>query len=159
MKKDTDQGSFERLGETLGGMAGRTAGRATDMAMDAAGTAMNVAGSIVGSLLRRMGPWWSGPQAARATETFSEEQDRACREHFESKARSGGSGYESARPLYQFGHVAGHNPEYQGKAFDDVEAELQRKWEAAAREGFGDWNEVRDYVNYGYTSRVTFTPD
>ncbi len=55
--------------------------------------------------------------------------------------------------------MAWQNPDYQGKSFDEVETELQSAWERAARHGFGDWNEVRDYVNYGYTHRTAGAPN
>lgn len=149
------QGSFEQLGETLGGMAGRAAGQATDMAM-------NVAGSVLTSIFQGMGAWWSSADAQQAFRNFGGEQDRASRAHFEQSAPSSettAADYERVRPRYHFGHVAGQNPDYQGKSFDEVEAELQRAWETAAREGFGDWNEVREQVNHGYTYRTSGAPN
>ena len=155
MDQDRNKGDFEKVGEVLGEVAGKAAGRATDIAMNAAGAAMNVAGSAFGTMMQSMGDWWSTPQAERASRSFDEQADRVSQEHFESRTRSGGAHtteYASARPYYQFGHLAGQNPDYQGKAFDEVEADLQRAWERAAQEGFGDWSEARESVSFGYST-------
>lgn len=144
MSKKTDgDGAFERVGETMGGLAGKAAGKGMDMAMDV-GTA------FLGAAADLLGGWWSGPEAKKAAGSFGEREDRACRSHFEESAATGGSGYDRARPLYQFGHMAGQNPDYQGRSFDQVEAELERAWAQAGRERFGDWPQVRSYVGFGY---------
>jgi hypothetical protein len=152
---------FEEMGEAVGRMAGQAAGQAADMAMNVAGTVLNTAFQALGS-------WFSGSEAQQASRSFEERADRACREHFEVRVGSTGDAqqgaaspsYDNARPAYQFGHVAGHNPEYRGKQFDEVEAELQRAWESAAQgTGSAGWSEMRDYVNYGYTTRVEGAPN
>jgi hypothetical protein len=146
------EGAFEQLGDTLGGMAGRMAGRATDMAMD-------VAGSVLGPVLESMGDWWASSDARSAADSFGEREERECRTHHESRrGASTGSGtaardYESARPVYRFGHLAGQNPDYQGRSFDEVEPELENVWEKAGRDRFGDWPEVRSEVEFGYRIR------
>lgn len=139
------KGPFEQFGETMGGLAGKAAGRATDMAM-------NVMGSMMDTAAGMLGGWWSGPDAGRAAQSFGEEHDRTCREHFTSRAGSGAraADYESARPLYQFGHVAGQNPDYQGRSFREIEPDLERAWSGGPAEHHGSWTEVREYVEYGY---------
>jgi hypothetical protein len=155
-RDDKDQpGGFETVGETLGGLAGKMAGRATDLAM-------NVANTMLTSVFQAMGEWWTSPAAQQATASFSEGEESACREDFETRSGRGGTAardYESVRPLYQFGFVARQNPAYQGKQFDEIEEELQRGWESAARHGFKDWSEAREYVNYGYTYRTPGAPN
>jgi hypothetical protein len=158
MTQDKNQsGDFETVGETLGGMAGKMAGRMTD-------AAMNVAGSVMGSVFQAMGEWWSTPEAQQASQSFGEQEERAAREHFQSRTNASASTgtsteYEKAKPAYQFGHVARQNPAYQGKQFDEVEAELQSAWERAAREGFGDWSQVREHARHGYTYRTPGAPN
>jgi hypothetical protein len=130
------------------------AGRANDAAADALSSALERA-------MRAMGDWWAGADAAAAFQSFGTEEERACRDHFTgSTADSGPASYERARPLYRFGYVASRNPSYEGKPFDEVEAELQRTWEASARgEGLGDWSEARDRVDFGYTHRAPGSPN
>jgi len=155
MAQEREKGPFEQIGETVGGAVGKAAGRANDLAM-------NAVGSAIGALLQGMGAWWSSPDAEQASRAFDDRTDRACREHF-SSTRRGGSGrmpdYESARPLYQFGYMAGRNPEYQSKPFDQVEADLERAWERVGRDRFGAWQEVREQVGFGYTHREPGAPN
>lgn len=137
-----DRGSFEQVGEAMGEAAGKMAGRMTDIAMD-------VTGSVFNSMASMFGSWWSSSEPTRAASTFGEEQDRACRQHFQSSA--GRSDYSSARPLYQFGHVAGQNPDYRNRSFKDVEPQLRQAWQAtpdASRHG--TWEDVSGYVGFGF---------
>lgn len=160
MTQERREGPFEQIGGAVGGAMGRAAGRANDMAM-------NAVGSVFGQALQTLGSWWSTPAAQQASGAFGESEDRACRTHWESRTGTGaasGTGspardYESARPAYQFGHMAAHNPEYASRPFDQVEAEVERAWEKVGRERYGDWNEVRDQVSYGYTHREPGAPN
>jgi hypothetical protein len=155
-RKKDDRGAFESLGEA----AGRIAGKMTDTAFSATGT-------VFDSMTAMLGAWWSGEGAKRAAGSFDENRDRACREHFQSRAQrsgaAGGSGtgagasasaatrdYERARPLYRFGHVAGQNPDYQGRSFGEIENDLRSAWERGGSREHGDWDEVRDYIGYGF---------
>jgi hypothetical protein len=146
-----NKGPFEQLGETLGETAGRVAGRATDMTM-------NVAGSIFGNAMDALGDWWRSADAQRAGGTFGEQEDTRARVHFEASAGSGGGkaegSYDEVRPLYQLGHVAAHNPEYEGRSFRDVEPTLERAWRDDTASRYGDWGRVRGYVGHGYEERA-----
>lgn len=159
MAKERSRGPFEQFGETVGGTVGKAVGRANDMAV-------NAAGSVLGSAMDMLGDWWSSSEADRAGRSFGDREDEACREHFRSRgsrttsARAGTpSDYERYRPVYQFGFVAGQNPEYQAKPFDRVESDLERAWEAVGRDRFGEWPEVRDQVSFGYTYRAGGAPN
>ncbi|HEX8363520.1 MAG TPA: hypothetical protein VF613_25595 [Longimicrobium sp.] len=70
-------------------------------------------------------------------------------------AQSGSSGrtrsYEDARPLYQFGHMASQNPDYQGRGFHEVEPDLQRHWGSEQTQQHGAWPDVRGFVEFGYS--------
>lgn len=162
-RNDDRAGGFEKVGEALGEMAGKTMGRAADMAAD-------MAGSMLGPAVQALGGWWTQPEANRAASSFDEDRDRTCRTHFEATARGTAAGagdgarvdatadtrsgtvrdYDSARPLYQFGHMAGQNPDYQGRSFRDVEPDLERAWEGEASTRYGSWPEVRGYVGFGF---------
>jgi hypothetical protein len=137
-----DKGSFERVGEGVGGVAGRIG----DIGIDLMSSMIKTAASTFGG-------WWSRSTPDDAVRNFGEEQDRACRTHFENTRRAGNTTYDTVRPLYQFGHLAGSNPDYQGRSFEEVESDLQRTWTPEYTTAYGDWNNVRDYINTGYSTR------
>jgi uncharacterized protein (TIGR02271 family) len=58
--------------------------------------------------------------------------------------------YDRVRPAYQIGYLAGINPDYQGRSFDEVEPDLQRGWTNVGS-GQGDWANVRDYARDAYS--------
>lgn len=161
MTQERSAGPFEQLGEAVGGTLGKAAGRANDVAAGAVG-------SVVGSAMQVLGAWWATPDAQRASGSFGDAEDRACRRHFESSGRAaassagpaGGAGdYGRAREAYRFGHVARHNPEYSSRPFDQVEAQVERAWEQVGRESHGEWSGVRDQVSFGYTHREPGAPN
>ena len=155
MANERQEGPFEKIGEAVGSTVGKVVGRANDMAM-------NAAGSVLGSAVGMLGDWWSSSDADRASRSFGEREDQACKEHFTSRSSQSTSrptDYERAREVYQFGYVAGQNPEYQAKPFDRVESDLERAWEAVGRDRFGSWPEVRDQVGFGYTYRSGGAPN
>lgn len=131
-----DRGNLEKIGEGAGAMAGKAA----DMAMGMSATLMRSAADTLSE-------WWSGSQARAAANSWDDEQERTSRQHFESAGAD--RSFDDVRPLYQFGHVAGQNPEYQGRSFSDVEPELRRAWESD-RNRSGEWPELRGYVGFGY---------
>ena len=59
--------------------------------------------------------------------------------------------YEEVRPLYQFGHMAGQNPDYQGRSFHEIEGELQSHWGTEQSQQHGSWPDVRGFVEFGYS--------
>ena len=141
MTDDRNEGMFEQAGKTMGEVAGRIAGQATD-------AAMNLTGAVFNSVASMLGSWWTSSDANRAAESFSGESEASCRNHFQ--ARSSGRDYATSRPLYQFGHVAGANPDYQNRSFSEIEPDLRRAWESSAQTQHGKWDDVRDYVGFGY---------
>lgn len=68
-----------------------------------------------------------------------------------------GYAYEHVRPAYQLGHLAGMNPDYQGRRFEDVEPDLRRGYDAYAGNNAGTpaWADVRDYASDAYTRSST----
>jgi hypothetical protein len=54
------------------------------------------------------------------------------------------------RPAYQLGHLAGRNPDYAGRSFDEVESDLQRGWTGDVAARHGDWTSVRPYARGAY---------
>ena len=118
---------------------------------------MSAVASAVGAVMSQLDEWWSSAEAEQAAGSFGDAEDRASRDHFESSSR--GSDYGRARTHYHFGHVARHNPGYRGKSFREVEPELERAWSEAGRERFGDWPDVRERVEFGYTHRTSGAPN
>lgn len=144
-RKDRE-GAFEKVGEAMGGLAGKAAGRGMDMAT-------NVAGSIMSTAAGVLGGWWATADANRAAASFDQRSDEACRTHFRETSSATGARartYDQSRPAYEFGHLAGQNPDYQGRSFDQVERDLESAWERAGRERYGDWPDVRGYVGFGF---------
>jgi uncharacterized protein (TIGR02271 family) len=139
----------DRVGEGVGGVSGAATGAAL-------GSLGGPIGTVIGGIAGAVGGWWSGRAISEAASTFTDDDDQYYRQHFES-SRSGstsgrgataGSSYDNARPAYQLGYLAGMNPDYQGRQFDEVETDLQRGWSANA--GSGDWSNVRDYARNAY---------
>ena len=154
-------------GDVVAEGAGGLAGAATGAALGSLGGPI---GTIIGGIAGAVGGWWSGRAISEAASTFTDDDDRYYREHFETK-RTGsltgterpkhvvdvrGSGddasYDRARPAYQLGSLASRNPDYRGRSFDEVETDLQRGWSSSeASRQYGDWSNVRDYARDAYT--------
>ncbi len=142
-KGSGEKGNFERVGAAMGGVAGKM----TDTAVDLMSSMLRTAAGTFGG-------WWARNTPDDARKSFTPEADQACRDHFENVRRAGRTNrsYESMRPLYQFGHLAGSNPDYQGRSFEEVEGDLQQAWTPEYTTAFGEWNTIRDYVNTGYST-------
>ena len=151
-ERDRGSGGLEDMGEKVGGFAGRMAGKAGDAAVEATGAIFNSMASMLGS-------WWSGDEAQRAAASFDEEDDRACRDHYNRVQSAGGnrnaSDYSQTRSYYQFGYVARQNPSYGGRSFSEVEPELRKAWSSSPQSRNQDWDEVRDYVGFSFQRRPT----
>lgn len=143
---DSAKGNLERAGAELGGLAGK-----------AGDTAVNMMGSMLRTVAGTLGGWWSDRTPDEALASFGDREESTCRRHFENNARraTATSSYDSVRPLYQFGHLAGGNPDYQGRSFKDVESDLKNAWTGDQAQTYGDWDSVRDYISTGYTTRST----
>ena len=141
---NSDKGNFERVGETVGSVTGKVAD-----------TAVDLMSSMVRTAASTIGGWWARSTPDEMTQSFGPEHDNACRNHFEQRRREGRAkaDYDAVRPLYQFGHMAGGNPDYQGRSFEEVETDLKRTWTPEYTTAFGEWSNVRDYVNTGYAAR------
>ena len=149
--QSSDKGNFERVGESVGSVAGKM----TDTAVDLMGSMVRTAASMFGG-------WWSRSTPDDAAASFTSEHDNACRTHFENVRRNASNRsststsdptYDTVRPLYQFGHLAGGNPDYQGRSFEEVESDLKKTWTPEYTTAFGEWSNVRDYINTGYSTR------
>jgi hypothetical protein len=81
----------------------------------------------------------------------SDADDEHYRRHYEGLgARRESTSYDEAQPAYHLGHIAGYNPGYVGREFDEIEPELERGWTAAPDTGSTEWTGVREYARAGY---------
>jgi len=80
-----------------------------------------------------------------------EDVARELRQDWESTTLARKRPWEEVRDDIRFGWEQGMNPQYQGATFDDVEDELQRRWEASFPHArFEDWRSLRDAVQAGF---------
>lgn len=135
--RDETPGAAEQAGEGVGGIGGTLAGAGI-------GSLAGPVGTIIGGIAGAVGGWWAGEKAGRALEDADKHED-----HYRTHHRNLGSSdvdYDTARIGYGVGHVAGRNPDYRTRSFDDVEADLRRGWSDKDR----DYDSMRPFVREGY---------
>jgi hypothetical protein len=138
--RDEHPGTGEQAGEAVGGIGGTLAGAGI-------GSAAGPIGTIVGGIAGAVGGWWAGEKAGRAAEDMGEHEDTYRRHYRESGETD--IDYDTARIGYGVGHVAGANPDYRNRSFEEVEKDLQRGWRTDER----NYDKLRPYVRYGYETR------
>jgi hypothetical protein len=141
------------VGEAAGGISGVLAGAAI-------GSLGGPVGTVIGGIAGAIGGWWSGRAISEAVGKITEDDETHYREHYERAAvrNTTARRYDDARPAYHLGHIAGMNPDYKGRSFDEVEEDLQRGWNDDVRTRYGEWDAVRGYVEEAYNWRVA-TPE
>jgi hypothetical protein len=134
----------DHIGEAAGGISGVLAGAAI-------GSAGGPIGTIIGGIAGAVGGWWSGRAISEAATKFTHADDDFYRGHYEtSPNRLADRKYEDVRPAYQLGHIAGHNPDYAARSWEDVDRDLQRGWTDDLRTRHGEWQSVSPYAREGY---------
>ncbi len=114
----------------------------------AIGAAAGPIGAILGGLAGTVGGWWAGREIAHA---ITAEDDRYYRDQYEhAPDRLADLSYDQVRAAYVVGHLAGRNPEYKGRSFDDVESDLRSSWQRGNRDGYGDWMAMRGYARVAF---------
>jgi len=133
------------LGDHIGEAAGGISGVLTGAAIGAAGGPL---GTIIGGIAGAGGGWRAGRTVSEAaTHMTGGDSDAHYRHHYERTTdRLADRSYDDVRPAYQLGHLAAMNPDYRGRDFERVEAELQRGWSDDVRARHGDWQRVRSYA-------------
>jgi hypothetical protein len=66
--------------------------------------------------------------------------------------RSAGVPYSQARTVYVLGYVAGRNPDYSGRGYEDVEPHLRGGYTGR---GTGSYDALRDFGRRGYERSST----
>jgi len=147
LRHDHDPTTGDKVGQTVGGVSGALTGAAV-------GSPAGPIGTIIGGIAGAAGGWWAGRTVAEAAAKFNEHDDNNYRQAYEARSdRLADRSYDDVRPAYQLGHLASENPDYNGKNFEMIEAELQRGWTNDLRARHGDWSAVRPFAEEAYTSR------
>jgi outer membrane lipoprotein SlyB len=141
---DDDNVAGNLIGEAVGGVSGIAAGMAI-------GSLGGPIGAAIGGLAGAIGGWWSGRAISEAAHHYTEADDTLYRSRYEGAAdRLADRSYDDVRPAYQLGHLAGRNPEYSNRTFDEVEGDLRRGWTDDVRARHGEWDTVRPYARDAY---------
>ncbi|MGZ9246089.1 MAG: hypothetical protein ACXW61_09845 [Gemmatirosa sp.] len=134
----------DEIGEAVGGISGVLTGAAL-------GSLGGPIGTIIGGIAGAVSGWWAGRAISEAASHSTGDDDEYYRTHYESAAGGQSTrGFDDVRPAYQLGHIAGRNPDYQSRSFDDVERDLQHGWSSDVSQRHGQWTEVRDYARHAY---------
>jgi len=154
--RNDDIGKKEAIGGGVGGVAGAGAGAAI-------GSLAGPVGTAIGAIAGAVGGWWSGKAAADAASNIDADDDQYYQRRFSSSGTTSGRDYDAARPAFHLGHVAGMNPDYEGRSFDDVEPHLRTGWTDDVARQSGDWNDVRDHARdafeRGQERRITLSEE
>lgn len=103
---------------------------------------------VVAGVALVAGGYWASKKLFNAAAELSEEEERDCRTYYESHAvRSSGVPYSQARTVYVLGYVAGRNPEYAGRGYQDVEPHLRGGYTGRRA---GSYDALRDFGQRGY---------
>jgi len=131
----------ETLGEASGGFLGAVSG----MSLGAIGGPV---GLVLGGLAGALGGWWAGRGISDAITADDEAELRA--QYRESPHHLADRSYEDVSAAYVAGHLAGRNPEYAGRSFEEIEPDLQRGWNAEVTKQYGEWRAVRVFAQSAF---------
>ena len=108
-------------------------------------------GTAIGAIAGAVGGWWAS-HASTVDAEYKDDTDTYYRSSYESSTdRQADVGWDSVRPAYRLGYLASRNPDYRGRAFEDIEPDLQRGWTDDLRSRYGDWAKVRPHVRAAYS--------
>jgi gas vesicle protein len=141
-RRHHDANPGDEVGEAVGGISGVLTGAAL-------GSLGGPVGTIIGGIAGAVSGWWAGRAISEAASHATDDDDSVYREHYTGAGRADRQ-YDDVRPAYHLGHIAGRNPDYQGRQFDEIETDLRHGWTGDVSQRHGDWNEVRDYARHAY---------
>ena len=131
----------ENVAESSGGFLGAVGG----MSLGAMGGPV---GLVLGGIAGAVGGWWAGKGIAAA---LTEDDERAFRTHYEgSPSRLADRSYDQVRPAYVAGHLAGRNPDYATRGFEEIESDLQCGWSDELADQCGQWPAVRGFARSAF---------
>lgn len=123
-------------GAVLGGVAGGVAGGAAAGA--AIGGMTGPVGAAVGALAGAAVGALAGKGVANADPVA---EDTYWRDNYSTRPYASGASYDEYGPAYRYG-VDSYS-KYQGRSFDDVDAELSRDWGSTRGTSTLDWDRAR----------------
>lgn len=124
------------VGTAIGATGGAAAGAAI-------GSVAGPVGTVVGTAIGAVAGGLAGKGAAEAINpTLEEEYWR--REYATRPYVTSGTEYDTYRPAYQYGWES--YARYQGRRFDEVEADLRRDWESRRQGRPMTWDNAREAV-------------
>ena len=131
--------------ENVGEGAGTFLGGVTGASLGVVGGPV---GLVIGAIAGAVGGWWAGKGIA---DGFTDKDHAAYRAHYDtSPERMADLPYDRVTPAYAAGHLAGRNPDYAGRTFDQVEPDLQRGWTDDIARQHGEWPAVRNYARTAF---------
>ena len=130
----------ETVAESSGGFLGAVSGMSI-------GAIAGPVGLVLGGIAGAVGGWWAGHGIAEA---ISHDDDLYYRHDFERASRLADRAYEDVRAAYVIGHLAGRNPDYRDRRFEDVEPDLAGAWSTQVSKQCGEWAAVRDYARTAF---------
>ena len=138
------------VGEGVGGVSGALTGAAL-------GSMGGPIGTIIGGIAGAAGGWWTGRSVSEAAAHYTHDEDKHYRGHWDAHDRRPADwDYDRARTGYAVGHIAGRNPDYRGKSFDEVEADIKRGFSGEHEK---DWEHMRPLAKHSYERTVIRTHD
>ena len=82
------------------------------------------------------------------------DDDAYYRSHFDSNYASSGSAYDDYAPAYSYGSNMAQDAKYHGRAWDDVESDMQSGWETRTKGSTGGggstWAKMKAAVRHGW---------
>ncbi len=133
----------DEIGEAVGGISGVLTGAAL-------GSLGGPIGTIIGGVAGAVSGWWAGRAISDAAYHATHDDEYYRGRHAAAPGAPAALGYDDVRPAYQLGHLAGRNPDYRGRTFDEVEADLRHGWTADVSARHGSWDQVRDFARDAY---------
>lgn len=111
--------------------------------------ALGPVGAVVGLLAGAVGGWWAGKEVQESIDEM-DSADRTFRSAHSDLADA--RPYEEVRQAYQIGFLAGRNPQYGDKSFDEIEDELRAAWvKAYLQESDAvPWEDSREHARSGF---------
>lgn len=106
-------------------------------------------GAAIGAIAGAVGGWWVGHASVVAGD-WTDHDEAYYREHHRTLGEPDDRTFEVSQPAYHLGHIASRNPDYRGRAFDEIEPELRHGWTDELRDRHGTWDSVRGQVRVGY---------
>jgi hypothetical protein len=99
------------------------------------------------------GGYWASKKLFSAASELSDQDEQDCRTYYETHPmRSAGVPYSQARTVYVLGYVAGRNPDYSARPYDEVEPHLRGGYSGR---GTGSYDALRDFGRRGYERSST----